>query len=499
VKRLTLLFVVAAVVAWMAAPASAIDLTSKFGLSIHPAMFKPILTDSSDMWAVGPEVSVTLKYGLTPNVAVGVMGTYAFTKVADLTDKSDGAGFTFSTDPEGNKFNAIIAEAVAFYHFMPEEKFNPYVFGGAGIAFWNIKDKDGNAIEIPDTAGEEFELKDQELTAVIGVGLDYYVAENIALNIGGKAHYLTHILTSLKNEKDADELGLDLPKLVPEAYVGATFYFGKPKDSDKDAVADKVDQCPDTPLGAMVDENGCPLDSDNDGIYDGLDNCANTPRGAKVDVNGCPIDLDGDGVFDGLDKCLDTPKGVKVDAKGCPVDTDADGVADYLDKCPNTQIGATIDKNGCPIDLDGDGVFDGLDKCPGTPAGTEVDKLGCPIVSKFIPEPEKPVVLLGVHFELNKSVLAADSKTILNEVATSLIARPDVKVEIGGHSDWIGSDAYNLKLSNARADAVMQYLISKGVKADNLTAKGYGETEPIGDNNTEEGRAKNRRVELKRM
>ena len=145
-KRLTLLLV-ALLVVWMAVPASAIDMTGKFGLSVHPGIFKPILTDSSDMWAVGPEGSLTLKYGITPNFAVGVMGTYAFTKVADLTGKTDGAGFTFSTNPDGDKLTAIMAEAVAFYHFMPEEKFNPYVFGGAGIAFWNIKDKDGNAVQ----------------------------------------------------------------------------------------------------------------------------------------------------------------------------------------------------------------------------------------------------------------------------------------------------------------------------------------------------------------
>ncbi|HEX9912596.1 MAG TPA: OmpA family protein, partial [candidate division Zixibacteria bacterium] len=157
-----------------------------------------------------------------------------------------------------------------------------------------------------------------------------------------------------------------------------------------------------------------------------------------------------------------------------------------------------VDANGCPLDSDKDGVCDGLDKCADTPAGKKVDATGCPI-SEFIPEPEKPVVLHGVNFEFNKSLLTASSKIILDQVASSLIDRPDVKVEIGGHTDSKGSDAYNLKLSNTRADAVMQYLISKGVKADNLTAKGYGETVPIADNNTEEGRAENRRVELKRI
>jgi outer membrane protein OmpA-like peptidoglycan-associated protein len=119
--------------------------------------------------------------------------------------------------------------------------------------------------------------------------------------------------------------------------------------------------------------------------------------------------------------------------------------------------------------------------------------------AKFVPAPEKPIVLQGVNFEFNKAILLAESKTILDEVASSLKERPDVKVEIGGHCDSVGSNAYNLKLSQKRAEAVREYLISKGVKAENLTAKGYGESMPIAPNSTAEGRAQNRRVELKRI
>ncbi|HEX9917153.1 MAG TPA: OmpA family protein [candidate division Zixibacteria bacterium] len=489
-KRLTLLLV-ALLVVWMAVSANAIDLTGKFGLSVHPAMFKPILADHSDAWAVGPEGSVILKYGFTPNVAVGVMGTYSFTKEADLTGKTDGAGFTFSTDPNGYKFNAMMVEAVAFYHFMPEEKFNPYVFGGAGIAFWNWKDKDGNAVLWPDTSElDSFEVKDQELTAVFGVGLDYYVTENIALNIGGKAHYLTHVLTSLKNEKDPEEVGLDLPKLIPEAYVGATFYFGKPKDSDKDAVPDKVDQCPDTPLGAMVDENGCPLDADNDGVYDGLDKCPNTPKGAKIDVNGCPIDSDGDGVFDGIDQCASTPKGVKVDAKGCPMDSDGDGVADYLDKCPNTPKGAKIDVNGCPIDSDADGAFDGIDQCPNTPAGVAVDEKGCPKVAAI----EK--ITLHIKYASGSANLDAPAMTALDDLAQRLSFYKDVKIEVLGYTDATGTLAANMRISKLRADGVKNYLVKKEVDAARIEAKGMGPENPIASNDTPEGKQENRRIEI---
>jgi len=117
---------------------------------------------------------------------------------------------------------------------------------------------------------------------------------------------------------------------------------------------------------------------------------------------------------------------------------------------------------------------------------------------EFIPTPEKPVILQGVNFEFDKAVLTADSRQILDRVAASLLAHPEVKVEVGGHTDSVGSDAYNLNLSHQRAEAARDYLINKGVPASRLTAKGYGETKPIADNNTAEGRAKNRRVELKR-
>ena len=506
-KKLTWLFGVTVLVLTLSVVSYPIEMKGMVGLGVHGGLWKPVLTDHSDFFMVGPQGGVTLKYGILKNLAIGVTGTYALTWEAknvlsgDFSKLEDGAGFSLSKADSAFKFQNIMIEAAVYYYFMPEKKFTPYIFGGGGISMWNLKDYNGDPLTGIALDSTEFDLKDQEITALVGLGIEFYPVENLGINIGGKFHYLTHLLTSFKDNKDVvgTEPGkLDLPKGIAEAFVGINYYFGKPKDSDKDGVPDKTDQCPDTPLGCLVDANGCPLDADNDGICDGLDKCPDTPKGCKVDATGCPTDADADGVCDGLDKCADTPKGVKVDATGCPLDADADGVPDYKDKCADTPKVCKVDANGCPLDSDKDGVCDGLDKCADTPAGKKVDATGCPI-SEFIPEPEKPVVLYGIHFEFNKSLLKADSKTILDQVAASLIARPDVKVEIGGHCDSKGSDAYNLKLSNERADAVMQYLISKGVKTDNLTAKGYGETQPIGDNNTDEGQAKNRRVELKRI
>jgi outer membrane protein OmpA-like peptidoglycan-associated protein len=273
-------------------------------------------------------------------------------------------------------------------------------------------------------------------------------------------------------------------------------------DSDGDGVMDRRDKCPNTPKGAKVDANGCPTDSDKDGVYDGIDKCDDTPKGYAVDDRGCPKDSDGDGVVDGADKCPNTPKGAKVDASGCPTDSDGDGVPDGPDRCPNTPKGVKVDTSGCPVDSDGDGVVDGTDKCPNTPLGTKVDKDGCPVkeeppkAAPLFQEGKKSLVLEGVNFATNSDVLTPDSSETLDKVAASLKDWPDVKVEIGGHTDSRASTAYNHNLSHKRAVAVKNYLVSKGVDASRLEVKGYGESKPIADNKTEAGMAKNRRVEL---
>ncbi len=199
-----------------------------------------------------------------------------------------------------------------------------------------------------------------------------------------------------------------------------------------------------------------------------------------------------------------------MDHDGCPVDSDGDGVPDYLDKCPGTPKGVQVARDGCPTDSDGDGVPDYLDKCPGTPRGVKVDANGCPIAPPPPPPPahttepifkegKKSLVLEGVNFEYNSAKLTPASTAILDKVAASLVDWSDVKVEVDGHTDGRGADAYNMKLSQARAEAVRDYLISKGVAASRLTAKGFGKTRPIADNKTDAGRAKNRRVELNQI
>lgn len=164
-------------------------------------------------------------------------------------------------------------------------------------------------------------------------------------------------------------------------------------------------------------------------------------------------------------------------------------------------------------DSDGDGVFDDADQCPGTPRGTAVDSVGCPMP----PPPPPPacngssggqsislggcdagetLVLRGVNFEFDKDRLTTNAKTLLNEVVSELEAHPDISVEISGHTDSKGSEAYNQNLSERRAQSVVDYLAANGIASSRLAAVGYGEGQPVADNDTEEGRELNRRVEL---
>ena len=178
-------------------------------------------------------------------------------------------------------------------------------------------------------------------------------------------------------------------------------------------------------------------------------------------------------------------------------DTDGDGVTDDKDQCPGTPAGVKVDANGCPlpVDTDGDGVTDDKDQCPGTPAGVKVDEKGCPQGTKEIPSDNW--VLKGVTFEVNSDVLKPESRQVLDEAVAILQPRTSVRLEIQGHTDNTGNSAYNMKLSDKRAAAVKAYLVSKGIAADRLEAKGYGDTMPVADNSTAEGRNANRRIEFK--
>jgi len=199
---------------------------------------------------------------------------------------------------------------------------------------------------------------------------------------------------------------------------------------------------------------------------------ANTQQTSAVVVE---KDSDSDGIMDANDQCLNTPKGVAVDSKGCEI------VKAVKEDAKSEVIAKESDS-------DNDGVVDSLDECKSTEAGVNVDLKGCKL--------EKSFVLKGVNFLTSSDQLTEDSKKTLNDIAIVLTKNKDLEVELAGYTDNRGNPRFNDKLSKLRAISVKAYLVSKGVDAENMTAKGYGDDNPIANNETADGRSKNRRVEL---
>ena len=217
-----------------------------------------------------------------------------------------------------------------------------------------------------------------------------------------------------------------------------------------------------------------------------------------------PIDTDGDGIVDAVDQCILEPedKDGYLDDDGCPdPDNDADGIVDSADKCPNDpeDMDGYQDEDGCPDpDNDNDQVADIDDYCPNTPGVRGGDKPGCPKKNSLVVVTEKEIrITQQIQFEFNKSVIRPGiSYKILNEVVSVLNDNPKIMIEVQGHTDNVGADAYNMKLSQARADAVRAYLVSHGVAASRLVSKGYGFHQPLVDNTTAANRELNRRVQF---
>lgn len=342
-------------------------------------------------------------------------------------------------------------------------------------------------------------------------GAKFYLARNSFLSIGGGV--------GLMPEKGGNPDIRGFVGIIFEPNIG---------DRDGDGMKDDVDQCPDDPedFDDFEDEDGCPEpDNDRDGILDVDDDCPNDPedKDGFEDEDGCPegneFDRDGDGILDKDDECPDDPEDIDgfEDEDGCPdVDNDQDGILDVDDLCPDDpeDEDGFEDTDGCPDpDNDNDRILDDVDQCPRVDGETKEetaethngheDDDGCPDRGRVIVTDGKLEILDKIYFETAKAIIKDKSFPILDAIVATLLGNPDIAlIEIQGHTDERGNDAYNLDLSDRRAASVRKYLTDHGVEASRLQSEGYGETQPVDTKSNNAAWAKNRRVEfliLKRL
>jgi outer membrane protein OmpA-like peptidoglycan-associated protein len=285
------------------------------------------------------------------------------------------------------------------------------------------------------------------------------------------------------------------------------------QDDDRDGLKNDEDRCPKDAedIDGFEDADGCPdLNNDNDAIPDLKDKCPSEAEDNDgfQDEDGCPDpDNDADGIVDIKDQCPGIPEDFDgyEDRDGCSdPDNDKDGIVDSLDKCPNEpeDFDSFQDSDGCPdVDNDKDGLPDLKDRCPNE---AEVfnnidDGDGCPDTVKKEPDMPKVQVIHGIAFKSGKTEMSFESYQYLEPIIKQLKQYPDVEIEVRGHTDSAGDYGKNMMLSQRRADAVRQYLISQGVSGDRIKATGFGSSSPVADNRSAAGRAQNRRIEVVRV
>jgi len=374
------------------------------------------------------------------------------------------------------------------YRLRKDGTVRPMIGFGLGYLVWKVVDpKADTVIKVAGDRNQRVDYKASEL----------YLTESIGLEIGLSKHLVCAVKTSLEyltglGANFADSTNKKRGQVLARTGLTLSYLFGGEKKREPIAsrwASDKSWKENSTIPRPLVGGS----DADGDGVINIFDRCPETPAGAIVDSFGCTMDTDGDGVVDGIDDCPQTPKEASgyVDIFGCPVDGDADGIPDYRDSCRQGPIGAVVDTLGCPIDSDGDGVPDGLDDCPGTAPDIPVDQRGCMDVS-FL----RDTLRINIDYKPGSFEIDERTKKRLQPLVEKLLILKDVKFQIVSYTDNVGLPEANQVLSQKRANRMRDWLVSMGVAAERMTAIGKGETNYIASNDTAEGRAKNRRLEI---
>lgn len=453
-KRVALILVVMALIGLLAAPAVAYNVAHKAGVGFNVGVARyrgeKSYTENSKF---GFARELSIGYGLTSNIST--IFNYGF---LDL-----GADDHFDTE---------ISPALSFklqFSAFPEKRIHPFVFTGAGLIAFTPKDPQGRKIDIEDE-------EDRMTMVLLGTGAEIFFNEHVALNAFVDAH------APFTDQLDGLVAG-DWDDWYWGVKAGLTFYVGD-TDTDGDGIPDKQDLSLKyaEDFDSFQDGDGAPdYDNDQDAIPDIYDRAPNAPEDEDgfQDWDGAPDeDNDGDGIPDVWDKAPNQPEDFDgyEDSDGEPdYDNDGDGVPDIYDGAPNEP--ETV--NGY---MDWDGIPDG-------------EKKPEPVKTDIMPQKVgEKVILRGVNFKTASAQLSLNSYVILDDVVEILKEHTEIQLKIEGHCDSRGEDAYNLDLSQRRADSVRNYLLQQGIEGHRLEAIGYGEKHPIASNETVDGRAQNRRV-----
>ena len=418
--------------------------------------------------------------------------SFSLVPLKNYSDSSASGNFGFfgSKDKADLLFSSVRAGFDVDCKLKTGGAIRPFIGGGLGYLIWKVKDPVADTImRTEDDKGNPIDFSSAEMYLSAAIGLEMRASSRLVLSARTSMDFLTGVGASF-----SDSVNDIRGRKITRATLTLSYMFGGGRR--------RVPLPPVWPSSeAWKQEDGAEAakakpaeqDSDGDGINDRYDECANTPKGAYVNNNGCPTDSDGDGILDGLDDCPKTPRAAIgfVDIFGCPIDSDYDGVPDYMDDCKDGPEGAHVDKAGCPIDSDGDGVFDGLDDCPNTQPGVDVDSRGC-IDIGFL---RKPIVV-NVDYEPGSFEIDFRTKERLGPLIKKLKILSDVTFTIYGYTDNVGPAEANQEVSQKRANRMRDWLITQGIGAERMTAVGRGETNFVGTNQTADGRAKNRRLEL---
>ncbi|MBF0451519.1 MAG: OmpA family protein [Candidatus Magnetomorum sp.] len=362
------------------------------------------------------------------------------------------------------------------YRLFKYKNWSPYVAAGVGLFYMDTDYAD---------MFRDHQDRHYQYQLNYGAGLKYFISDEIAIRWD-----IRHMLSPEHMDNDISAVigisySFDFAQKISEPKVQTEYLSShlEKKSSNQGYTTQKSNQ--------QKSETAA-IDTDNDGILDAQDICPKTNPAIEVDESGCPKDTDKDGVFDGIDRCPETPSNITVNIFGCPPDQDRDGVMDAKDQCADTPFKVPVDVNGCPRDRDRDGVSDSFDLCPQTPFGKLVDANGCPVLMKTL-----KTYRMKIEFDYKSTEVRSIYHTDLEKAARSMIIYQKAFAMIESHTDNIGSDAYNINLSNQRAESVKHYLNKNfHIPIERMKTFGFGESKPIADNDTESGRQKNRRVEI---